>query len=169
MLPVNFALNENSSSSDNAVTIDLEPGIYHLELSIKGFASISDISNTKTANNTIMANTAKASNNITNHTPFVSIVKYASESNIQEPYDPSPLNVAVGTSVKWINNDILPHTVTEGEAAATSYQQSTINKSKFDSGILGPAQTFEHTFVQPGTIKYYCTIHPFMSGEVIVK
>ena len=56
----------------------------------------------------------------------------------------------------WTNNDFVPHTVTEVT-------------NKFDSGVFGPGQTFEHTFDQSGTVKYYCTIHPFMSGEVIVK
>ena len=60
----------------------------------------------------------------------------------------------------------MPHTVTEGEPASYS---SPTDKNKFDSGIFGPGQTFEHTFNQPATVKYYCTIHPFMSGEVVVK
>ena len=72
------------------------------------------------------------------------------------PYNPSPLTVARGTTVTWTNNDFTTHTVTEVS-------------NKFDSGILAPSQTFKHTFDEPGIVKYYCTIHPFMSGQVIVK
>ena len=39
----------------------------------------------------------------------------------------------------------------------------------FDSGILAPGKTFTHTFGTPGTIQYYCTVHPTMLGEVMVK
>ena len=51
-----------------------------------------------------------------------------------------------GTTVKWINNDSVPHTVTEGGAGGDS------SAKKFDSGILGPGQTFEHAFDQSGTV-----------------
>ena len=56
-LPVSFALDENSSSSDNVITIRLKSGTYYPQLSIKGFTTISNISNIKTANNTAMTNT----------------------------------------------------------------------------------------------------------------
>jgi plastocyanin len=72
------------------------------------------------------------------------------------PYNPSPLTVPKGTAVKWTNNDFTPHTVTEVT-------------NKFDSGILAPNQKFKHTFDEPGVVNYYCTIHPFMTGQVIVK
>jgi plastocyanin len=72
------------------------------------------------------------------------------------PYDPSPLTIARGTSVKWTNNDFTPHTVTEVT-------------NKFDSGTLAPGQKFKLTFAESGIITYYCTIHPFMKGEVIVR
>lgn len=176
-LPVNFVIAGNSSSSDNAITIPLKSGINYPRLSIEGLTTINNISNTKTTNNTTMTNTvakynepqkqAAALNNGTYRTPIISIVKYASDSSTQQPYNPSPINVPLGATVKWINNDSLPHTVTEG-GVATSYSP-TRDKNKFDSGIFGPGQTFEHPFNQPGTVKYYCTIHPFMSGEVIVK
>jgi glucose/arabinose dehydrogenase/plastocyanin len=179
---VNFAINNNSSSTDNAVTINLKPGTYYPQLSIKGLTTINNVTNTKTTNNTLTNIIASYNprqnreglttiNNVTNskttnganQTSFVSIVRYASDSSTKEPYNPSSLNVAAGTTVRWINNDSVPHTVTEGGAGGGS------STNKFDSGIFGPGQTFDHTFDQSGTVKYYCTLHPFMSGEVIVK
>ena len=101
--------------------------------------------------------------NGTSNLHVVSIVKYASDQSTSQPYNPSPLTISRGTTVTWTNNDSAPHTVTEGTAADTS------SGHKFDSGIFGPGQTFKQTFDQVGVINYYCSIHPFMSGEVIVK
>ena len=171
---MNFAIN-NNSPTDNAITVHLRAGIYYPQLSIKGLTTITSpplVTNTTTTNNTvtnIVTNNNKPQNpeelttinnatntKNTNGTSFVSIVRLASDSSTQEPYNPSPLTVARGTTVTWANNDFATHTVTE-------------ITNKFDSGVLGPDQTFEHTFDQSGIVKYYCTIHPFMSGEVVVK
>jgi plastocyanin len=94
---------------------------------------------------------------------IVSIVKGASDPSSAEPYNPSPLSVPVGTTVGWINNDNTGHTVTEGNPSGNTPPNG------FDSGILAPGQTFTHTFDTPGTIQYYCTLHPTMMGEVLVK
>ncbi len=96
-------------------------------------------------------------------TTLVSIIKGASNSSMTEPYNPSPLNVPVGTTVTWTNNDNTAHTVTEGNPSGNTPPNG------FDSGILAPGKTFTHTFDTAGTIQYYCTLHPTMLGEVIVK
>jgi len=93
----------------------------------------------------------------------VSIVKGASNPSTQKPYNPSPTNVAVGRTVLWINNDNTAHTVTEGNPSGNTPTKG------FDSGILGPGQTFKHAFDKPGTVGYYCRLHPFMLGQVIAK
>jgi plastocyanin len=93
----------------------------------------------------------------------VSIVKGASSPGITEPYNPSPLNVSVGTTVTWTNHDSTGHTVTEGNPSGNTPANG------FDSGILAPGKTFTHTFAAAGSIQYYCTLHPTMLGEVIVK
>jgi plastocyanin len=69
---------------------------------------------------------------------------------------PSTLTVSVGTTVTWTNNDSVSHTVTS-------------NDDLFDSGNLAKGATFSHTFEQKGTFNYQCTIHPFMTGEIIVE
>jgi nitrite reductase (NO-forming) len=93
----------------------------------------------------------------------VSIVKGASNPSSTEPYNPSPLTVPVGTTVTWVNNDNTGHTVTEGNPSGNTPPNG------FDSGILAPGKTFAHTFNTAGTVQYYCTLHPTMLGEVIVK
>jgi plastocyanin len=72
-------------------------------------------------------------------------------------YDPSPLTVAVGTTVRWTNSDPVAHTVTSSTGAFTG------------SGQLNQGQFFEHTFGTSGTYNYYCTLHGIgMSGTVHV-
>ena len=68
----------------------------------------------------------------------------------------SRLQVTVGTTVEWKNNDPLPHTVT------------AVDKS-FNSGLINPGKTYSRTFTKPGTYSYFCTPHPFMKGVVVVK
>ena len=123
-------------------------------------STISSYSNSSMSNSySSMSPAAIAGINATS----VSIVKGASNPNTQKPYDPSPLNVAVGRTVLWINSDNTAHTVTEGNPSGNTPSNG------FDSGILGPGQTFKHAFDKPGTVSYDCTLHPFMLGQVIVK
>jgi plastocyanin len=71
-------------------------------------------------------------------------------------YVPPTLTVSVGTTVTWTNNDSVAHTVTS-------------NDNLFDSGNLATGATFSYTFEQKGTFNYHCTIHPFMTGKIIVE
>jgi plastocyanin len=93
----------------------------------------------------------------------VSIVKGASNPSNQKPFNPSPVNIGSGSTVLWTNNDNTAHTVTEGNPSGNTPTNG------FDSGILSPGQTFKHTFNKPGTVDYFCRLHPFMLGQVIVK
>ncbi len=78
-------------------------------------------------------------------------------------FDPNPININVGDSVSWINNDNGIHTVTSGSDEGPSIGQ------EFDSGTVGSGQSFTHKFEKPGTYDYFCSIHPSMVGKVIVK
>ena len=71
-------------------------------------------------------------------------------------FTPVSLSVTAGTTVKWTNMDQVTHTVT-----------STTNI--FDSGNLSPNGNFSYTFSTAGTFQYYCKIHTYMTGKVIVK
>ena len=74
-------------------------------------------------------------------------------------FEPAELTVKAGTTVMWTNSDDLPHTVTKEGGPGP----------QFDSGNLGPGDTFEQTFDEPGTIEYVCTIHPGQAGSVTVE
>jgi amicyanin len=91
----------------------------------------------------------------------ISIVPGSSAPNNPMFYDPSPANVAVGTTVTWTNDDATLHTV---------YSGSPQDSGKlFQSPFMAKGKTFTHTFDTAGTIDYYCTLHPFMIGQVVVK
>jgi plastocyanin len=99
----------------------------------------------------------------------VSIPKGAS-TNHMNGFDPKEINIKVGDTVKWTNNDIALHTVTSGK------NSSDPNKGKeFNSGLTFPdvlitaGRTFQHTFTTAGTFPYFCQIYPGMVGTVIVK
>jgi plastocyanin len=66
------------------------------------------------------------------------------------------LTVAVGTTVKWVNHDDTPHTVVE-------------KKTTFRSKALDTDDSYSFTFASAGTFDYFCALHPYMVGKVIVK
>jgi amicyanin len=71
-------------------------------------------------------------------------------------FTPPELTVAVGTTVKWVNHDDIPHNV--------------INKDKvFRSKALDTDDSFSFTFTSAGTFDYFCGLHPHMQGKIIVK
>jgi plastocyanin len=90
----------------------------------------------------------------------VSIVEDSS-SLTTDAYAPNPIQVSVGGSVTWTNDDSLPHTVTSGENATPN--------GEFDSGIMAPGATFEHTFTEAGDYPYFCLLHPNQVGTVSVS
>ena len=80
---------------------------------------------------------------------------------IDKCYIPSKITVEKGSSVTWINEDSAFHSVTSGV-----YDEPT---GLFDSGYMDPYQTFSYLFDTSGTYDYYCTLHPWMEGQVIVE
>src|SRR5918993_819229 len=95
-----------------------------------------------------------------NATTSVSIVP-GSSSLTTDAFSPNPIQVSAGTTLTWTNDDAQPHTVNSGENATPS--------GLFDSGIMAPAATFEHTFTEAGEYPYYCLLHPNMVGTVSVS
>src|ERR671924_108857 len=94
----------------------------------------------------------------------VSIVSGAS-SLTNTAYSPNPIQVSVGTTVTWTNNDSQPHTVTSGSNAQPD---NKFNSSPNFTPLLNPGQTFSFTFTQSGEYPYYCMLHPNMVGTVSV-
>jgi len=66
------------------------------------------------------------------------------------------LTVAVGTTVKWVNHDDIPHNVVDKNKA-------------FRSKPLDTDDSFTYTFASAGTFNYFCGLHPQMAGKIIVK
>src|SRR5215218_4693808 len=109
------------------------------------------------AGNATNATTTGASGGNTT-TTSVSIVPGAS-SLTTDAFSPNPIQVSVGTTVTWTNNDAEPHTVNAGENATPS--------GLFDS-YIPPTRTFEYTFTEAGEYPYFCLLHPNMVGTVEV-
>ena len=77
-------------------------------------------------------------------------------------FQPSYLTILVGDTVNWVNNDVAAHTVTSG-----SPQDGP--SGVFDSSLVMGGTVFSHTFEEPGTYPYFCLVHPWMIGSVIVE
>jgi plastocyanin len=68
---------------------------------------------------------------------------------------PARLSVPAGTSVTFVNDDQEPHTATAVDHA-------------FDSDAIDTNGTWSHTFAQPGSYAYFCEMHPYMKGTIVV-
>ena len=71
-------------------------------------------------------------------------------------FGPGILTVAVGTTVTWTNRDDIPHTVVSTDGV-------------FKSKVLDTDEKFSFTFTKAGTYPYFCSIHPKMTGKVVVQ
>ena len=76
-------------------------------------------------------------------------------------YVPSSLTITKGQTVTWKNQDSGFHTVTSG-----TYDNPD---GKFDSGHINPDDTFSYTFEDSGSFDFFCTLHPWMYGKIIVQ
>jgi plastocyanin len=80
----------------------------------------------------------------------------------KECYTPNSLEIRVHDTVSWSNNDTAAHTVSSGNPKDGK-------NDIFDSGLFMTGNTFAHTFDDPGTFPYFCMVHPWMTGEIIVN
>ena len=71
-------------------------------------------------------------------------------------FAPPDLAVTAGTTVIWKNKDDAPHRVADINGA-------------YASAALDTDSSFSHTFATPGVYKYFCSLHPYMKGEIVVK
>ena len=78
-------------------------------------------------------------------------------------FDPNPVTIAMGGTVTWENVDNAAHTVTSGTAVQGP-------DGEFDSSlIMAGGASFSHTFDAAGTYDYFCMVHPWMAGSVVVE
>jgi len=71
-------------------------------------------------------------------------------------FGPETLTIPVGTTVTWTNRDDIPHTVVSTDGV-------------FKSKVLDTDEKFSFTFSKAGTFPYFCSIHPKMTGKVVVQ
>jgi len=71
-------------------------------------------------------------------------------------FGPDMLTVPAGTTVIWVNKDEVPHTVMSSDKRFKS------------SPALDTGDTYSYTFTTPGSYEYFCTLHPFMKGKIVV-
>lgn len=83
------------------------------------------------------------------------------------------VRIPAGQTVRWKNSSLLVHSVTADPSEATMEGSVTLpdGAEPFDSGLMDPEETFEHTFKKPGTYTYFCIPHEAakMRGTVIVE
>jgi plastocyanin len=71
-------------------------------------------------------------------------------------FGPAAITVAAGTTVTWTNRDDIPHTVVSDDKV-------------FRSKVMDTDEKFSFTFAKPGTYSYFCSVHPKMTGKVVVQ
>jgi plastocyanin len=71
-------------------------------------------------------------------------------------FAPNVLQIKVGTTVTWVNNDTVQHTITS-------------DTKLFDSGPIDPGAKFTYTFTQTGSFAFHCNIHNTMTGSITVQ
>jgi len=71
-------------------------------------------------------------------------------------FGPQTITIPAGTTVTWTNSDDIPHTVVSTEGV-------------FKSKVVDTDEKFSYTFTKAGTYPYYCSVHPKMTGKVVVQ
>ena len=70
-------------------------------------------------------------------------------------FGPQEMRIKAGTTITWTNEDDIPHTV--------------VSPNNFRSKVLDTDGTYSFTFTTPGTYKYFCSLHPHMTGTIVVE
>ncbi len=97
----------------------------------------------------------------------VDIEAASSDANSGKSFDPKELTISKGTTVTWTNQDSQGHTVTSGNPVDPD-TGALFDSMKDLAGLIKPGTKWEHTFDTVGQFSYFCQIHPWMTGKVIV-
>jgi plastocyanin len=97
--------------------------------------------------------------------PTINILEGASIQGSPD-YDPEELTASAGAEVTVVNQDTLPHTATSGTGP-----QDPESAQSFDTSLIngGESATLSLAQVTPGQYDYYCIVHPFMTGKIVVQ
>jgi plastocyanin len=71
-------------------------------------------------------------------------------------FSPNAVTVPAGTTIHWTNHDDIPHNVVSDDKSIRSK-------------VMDTDESFSYTFTKPGTYTYFCSIHPKMTGKVVVQ
>ena len=93
----------------------------------------------------------------------ISIAKGSQNADNSQFFVPAEVKVKAGETLTWKNEDTAIHTATSGKDATPD--------GKFDTSLISPAQSSKPQTMpnEPGEYSYFCTLHPWMTGKVIVS
>lgn len=114
-------------------------------------------------NESMIDTTSTTTTSATQQVKNISIIPGSSFPSNIDFYDPNTLSIFQGSTVRWINDDSAIHTVTSGKGLSDPN-----NGAIFDSGNLLATLVFEYQFNKSGTYDYFCALHPFMTGKIVV-
>ena len=107
--------------------------------------------------------TISPSSNTTIAASTISIAKGSQNADNNQFYVPPEITVKAGNTLTWKNDDTAIHTATSGKDATPN--------GKFDTSLISPGQSSKPQTMpsEPGEYSYFCTLHPWMTGKVIVS
>lgn len=87
------------------------------------------------------------------------------DPNTEAGYDPDPVTVSPGAVIVWDNQDNALHTATSGDPT------TAVPDGRFDTGLVGAMTQSQPITMpsEPGEYTYFCTLHPFLTGTVVVE
>ena len=109
------------------------------------------------------SNLSSSSSSTTTATSTISIAKGSQNADNNQFFVPVDVTVKPGSTLTWKNDDAAIHTATSGKDATPD--------GKFDTSLISPGQLSKPQTMpsEPGEYSYFCTLHPWMTGKVIVS
>jgi nitrite reductase (NO-forming) len=154
--------------TDSVIVHLTQPGIYlfhchvvtHADAGMIGVLVVLPLpAPSSSSTSTVTSNSTTSSSTSTSPlTSMVTILANAAGNFSSKGYAPDTIHVVIGVNntVEWMNDDTAAHTVTS-------------DTGLFDSGYLGPGQSWSWTFTTAGTYSYHCGYHSWMTGTVVVS
>lgn len=120
-------------------------------------------SNNSMTNTSNVSSTSLSSTTTATSLSTISIAKGSQNADNSQFYVPADVTVKPGNTLTWKNDDTAIHTATSGKDATPD--------GKFDTSLVSPGQSSKPQTMpsEPGEYSYFCTLHPWMTGKVIVS
>lgn len=118
---------------------------------------------TNGSSNNSMTNISNVSGSSSSTSTAISIAKGSQSADNSQFYVPADVKVKAGETLTWKNDDTAIHTATSGKDATPD--------GKFDTSLISPGQSSKPQTLpaEPGEYSYFCTLHPWMTGKVLVS